>query len=350
MVSTINQGENSFLHTVKTVDWLINNTEVSIFDPIKFQGYQRKISSEHSEKIAKFLGTNFYLPTPIICACDSNYNDQIKLRIVDGQHRVEAFKILKDKNKSRFDKIKGFEISVIVMENVSDQTEIDTFITINKTSKRVDTSLAYVLKNKLNRDKGSHDLTISKYDYLAVELAVKLNEGDRSLLWKQKLSFTGVPTKESSETISLNSFVKATRRFIGQLDRRKVISIDWENEMEIKTCLNYIEHLINIIWIETQNKWPNLFSNKYKQANIIQGPIGYSSIMRFISNEIKNLPDEAITEIQNEKSMVNFLGKIINSINLKEDVWFSGNKFSKLTSESGYNIIVHELELSKRKM
>jgi len=209
----INQGEANFLHTTKTVDWLTYSTYVSVFDPIKFRGYQREINENHCKKIVKYLENNFYLPTPIICACDGIYNDETPLRIVDGQHRVHAFKQLKEKNNIRYENVKDYEISVIVMENVDEELEIDTFITINKTSKRVDTSLAYVLKNKINFDKKSEDLNIPKLDYLAVELAVKFIENN---YWENRISFTGPPSNKGPETISLNAFVKATRRLIGE--------------------------------------------------------------------------------------------------------------------------------------
>ena len=68
----IMQGNESFLHTAKTVDWLVNNTSVSVFDPIKFEGYQLEINENHCKKIVKYLETKFYLPTPIICACERN--------------------------------------------------------------------------------------------------------------------------------------------------------------------------------------------------------------------------------------------------------------------------------------
>lgn len=341
-ISEINQGINCFLHDTKTVEWLIENTTVSVFDPIKFNGYQREISENHCRKIVKYLEKEFYLPIPIICACDEKYNDNVSLRIVDGQHRVHAFRNIKKFNPSRYNEIKNFEISVIVMEEVNIDLEIDTFITINKTSKKVDTSLAYVLKNKLNVDKQSRNLTISKLDFLAVELAVELN--DNNFLWKNKISFTGSPNNKDYETISLNAFVKATRRLIGQLDRKKIINIEWQNKEEIDSCLAYIAKTLGCLWFGVVEKWPNLFAKEYGQSKIIQGPIGYSAITRFIANQINNLTPTEINEIISSDSLNSRISKWINSLSLQEDVWYSGNRFSRFTSESGYNIIVSELK------
>ncbi|MEQ7178066.1 DGQHR domain-containing protein [Enterococcus thailandicus] len=339
----IRQGDNSFLQTTKTVDWLVANTSVSVFDPVKFEGYQREINEIHCKKIVKYLEAQFYLPTPIICACDETYDPSTFLRIVDGQHRVHAFKELKKQNPSRYSEIKNYELSVIVMENVDVEIEIDTFITINKTSKRVDTSLAYILKNKINVDRNSENLTISKIDYLAVELAVKFSD---NYYWENKISFTGPTSNKGPETISLNAFVKATRRLIGQLDRKGIINITWNNKEEIDKCLNSVEKIVDNLWSHVMDKWPSLFHSGFEKLRIIQGPIGYSSITRFIANEIKDLHDKEVEEIKMSDSLDDRIYKWIDSVDLIEDVWLPGNRFSKFTSESGYNIVAAELKES----
>lgn len=345
-ITPIRQEDNTFLHTVKTVEWLVNNTTVSVFNPIEFTGYQREISDAHCAKIVNYLNSKFYLPTPIICACDYEYKDADSLRIVDGQHRVQAFRKLKEQNETRYNEIKDYQISVIVMEKVDIRLEIDTFITINKTSKRVDTSLAYVLKNKLNIEKNSADLNISKLDYIAVELAVLMNE--RNPLWKNKISFTESPKQSGPEVISLNAFVKATRRLIGQLEKKGIIEIKWENESEINECIELVEGKIGNLWKFIMGKWGNSIESNESNLKILQGPIGYSSITRFISNEIKDLGDDKLEGISGS-AIDMMIFNWINSINLSEDVWYPGNKFSKLTSESGYNIIAAELKKSMKK-
>lgn len=342
----ISQNGQTFLHTVKTVDWLVENTTVSVFDPVKFDGYQRAISDTHCGQIVKYLMKDFYLPTPIICACDKKYTDDTKLRIVDGQHRVEAFRKVKSRDIGRYNQIKNNEISVIVMEEVSLDLEISTFITINKTSKRVDTSLAYVLKNKLNVEKGSNDLSISKLDYIAVELASTI--GETNPLWKDRISFTGAPSQNGPETISLNAFVKATRRLMGQLERQGIIEINWENTSQVQECVKNAQEILNHLWKVVFSKWPNLFNKEHSYMKIIQGPIGYSSLTRFIANQVKQLNSSDANDIIESNSINNMISDWINSITVNEEVWYPGEKFSKLSSESGYNIIASELENSMR--
>ena len=48
------------LQTKKTVDWLVNNTSVNVFNPINFTGYQRQIDNKHCSKIADYLKQDFF--------------------------------------------------------------------------------------------------------------------------------------------------------------------------------------------------------------------------------------------------------------------------------------------------
>ena len=59
----------------KTVDWLVNNTSVNVFNPINFTGYQRQIDNKHCSKIADYLKQDFFLPTAIICSTDKEYTE-----------------------------------------------------------------------------------------------------------------------------------------------------------------------------------------------------------------------------------------------------------------------------------
>lgn len=327
----------SLLQTTKTVDWLINNTSVSVFDPIKFQGYQRQIDSNHCNKIVEYLKNDFFLPSSIICALDESFDLNKKLRIVDGQHRVQAFRILSTNFNARYNEIKDLEISVIVMEKVDEKSEIDTFITINKTSKKVDTSLAYVLKNKLNENHNSRDITISKREYLSVELAYLINTNELNNFWYNKILFEGNP-KNSTEYISLNAFVKSTRSFLLALERKNIISIEWNEQEDISKLIKMMDELLNFIWTQVNYKWPDLYYGNFEKRNIIQGAIGYTSINKFIIENLKNI-DKPI----DMESFKDYVVIWINSINIPSKYWEPGNKFSHYSSESGYKIVVNEL-------
>lgn len=335
------QGESKIIQTKKTVDWLVHNTQVNVFNPITFEGYQRSIDEKHCEKIVSYLSKEFFLPTSIICASRELYSPEKKLYIVDGQHRVCAFGLLKQRNPERYEQIKNNEISVIVLEQVEEDVEIDTFITINKTSKKVDTSLAYVLKNKINYNRASRDIGISKREYLSVELAGLLNNPRGNYIedfWEGRISFEGTPAKQSLQFISLNAFVKSMRAFLGCLEKHKIISLEWDNQDELNECIYAIERIMDSIWYEVRNKWPELFDSDLEKRRIIQGSIGFSSINRFL---IQNLKKKNV-----DMSIDGFIDQVaiwIRSIQYSSQGWLPGEAFSKYSSEAGFSIIAQEL-------
>lgn len=334
----INQKCNcKIIQDSKTVNWLVNNTHVRTFNNLDFTGYQRKVNEDHVLKIVDYLIKNeFYMPSSIICSSDEEVNKDTKLNIVDGQHRIEAFKRLKKIDEKKYCEIKDFELSVVILEKPSEELEIDTFITINKTSRKVDTSLAYILKNKINRKKlSSNDLTIAKKEFLAVELAIDINS-DKNTLWYNKILLEGNPRQNAYETISLNSFVKSVRVLISYLNKYNIININWTNEIELEEIKSNLKLVFLEMWKIIQFKWPNLFNDN---NSVIQGNIGVSSINKYIIMQMKTLK----TKYCSMEEFNDLVKKWIINLNVDEFSWLKGNEFSIYSSESGCNIIARNL-------
>lgn len=322
--------------TKKTVDWLVNNTVVSVFNPITFEGYQRQINENHCRKIVEFLCKDFFLPTAIICATSEKFNVDSRLRIVDGQHRVYAFRMLQKEHKDRYDEIKNKELPVIVMEGVDEKVEIDTFITINKTSKKVDTSLAIVLKNKINKYADSEDLSMPRAEYLAVEVALKLLTDPDCELWYDKILLEGT-TKNTPQLITLNSFVKPTRTLINNLVKKKLLVLDWRTKEEIYGYIAICQEVIMTIWNSVAIRWSDLFNGDLEKRRIVQGPIGYSSINRLVNMLLAKYDNISLNDFKQ------LIESKIRCISMDENCWLPGGYFSGFSSESGYSIIANEL-------
>ena len=332
----INQKDNSkIIQTKKSVEWLVNNTTTATFDPITFTGYQRSIDGKHCERIVEYIKKDFFLPTSIICATHEEFSENSKLTIVDGQHRIEAFKMLMRDDINRYEEIKKYELSVIILVKPSEKEEIDTFITINKTSKKVDTSLAFVLRNKLNYLENSDNLNISKFEYLAVEVAWKLNYNEFGL-WKDRILFEGPKLIENY--ISLNAFVKSFRVLLRYMEKYKIINVNWMSEVEIKELIKMLEEITGQIWKKIYNKWIILFDDA-KNNKILQGAIGFSSINRLIVIYLKEFNKELTLNEFKE-----LISNIIQSIEIDYRKWLPGNTYSKYSSESGYNFVAIDLK------
>lgn len=350
----IKQGDKNIVVTFKTVDWLVNNTQTSEFNPVDFTGYQRKIDDKHCDKIVDYLMKSFYMPATIICAIHSDYDENAKLYIVDGQHRIKAFSIIKDKNKDRYDAIKNEQIPVVVLVNPLPETEISTFITINKTAKKVDTSLAFVLKNKLNAEKISDDLMIPRREYISVESAWKINNNVASI-WKDRILFENSPSALTKESLSLNAWVKSIRVLLGCFERHKLITYKWETKEDIDELVDKTINLIDIIWDTVKNKWNELFDLDEKNYTIIQGAIGFNAIHKLVihtldffqSREVNVDNNVEIQPVKNSIIDLECYKKLVNNAILSNksvvDDWKPSGRYSSFSSESGYTLLGNEL-------
>lgn len=325
--------EYRLLVTMKPIEWLIENTKVCVFDPVSFEGYQRQIDNKHCMKIVSYLLKDSFLPSAIICSNRQQSLDN-KLWIVDGQHRVEAFKILRTENNQRYKEIASVEIPVVIMDNVPIEKEIETFITINKTSKKVDTSLAYVLKNKISQGEG--DMAMPKSEYISVEAARKLSLEGESKIWDGRILFEG-NVKLAEEYISLNAFVRATRVLINLMWKKKVISFDWQKYSDVEEATRTATLLIDFIWKRVQLRWPELFMYNEEDRRIIQGSIGYTAITRSLVKLMRN------KNVHDQDSFMKEASDIIFSFKVGPEKWMSKGIYSKYSSESGYKIVSDEL-------
>ena len=332
----IQQDGNLLIITSKSIEWLTHHTEVSIFDPVHFDGYQRQIDENHCLKIVNYLQTSCFLPSAIICACEK-YDEDVNLRIVDGQHRIAAFKLLAEKSPERYNLIKYQEIPVVVMVGVPLTTEIQTFITINKTSKKVDTSLAYVLKNKLS--KPGDDMVMSRAEYVAVEVAQLLNEEEECGLWANKILYEGF-VKKSNRYISLNAFVRATRILVNTFNQIGVINLNWNSdtkEEDVHQVVEKTHNLIIFIWETVYQRWPEMKNASFEEKQILQGAIGYTAITKTLVKSIKH------NYLSSGLSLKSFISKTILSFNVPYYQWTRDGAFSKYSSDSGYKIVSEAL-------
>lgn len=329
---------------VQTVDWLVENTMANKFriEDGNVMGYQREIKDSHVAKIVNYIkNNNFYFPSNIVCSIPDNTRlleknilkkNNKQYFVVDGQHRIEAFRIIKRDDPNTYKNIKDYSIPITKLTNVDESKEISTFITINKTSRKVDTSLAYALKKRLE-DFGAES-GISKVDYAAIMLAENVND-DELNFWHNQISFES-GNKKSDCLLSLNAFVKATRRLIRALEKKQLIKLDANDDASFKPIIDRIKSVLNCIWENVEKKWGDLFEKEQVPNNVLLGPIGFTSICKYIAYQITKEPISDIIE--------NDINRFIKNIGYGSEEWLKYNdpakkKFCKYTSESGYSVI-----------
>ena len=328
-VNKINQIHSEFAgieSSNMTIDDLIRLTEVDIFDPRTFKGYQREINEKHVSKIEKYIieefeKGNFLFPSPIICSLRENE----KMYIVDGQHRVQSFKNIKYKDNALYDRIKDYEVNIITLIKPSIKLEVETFITINKTSKKVDTSLALIAKT-LYSDFDEREISARK-QYILVEIARKLDSSKDSNFYNN-IAWEGTP-RASGKLISLNSFVRAYMPIVNYLNKKNLIDLN-----NLTECIDLCLEVINTIWNSIENKWPQLFKNNWENS-IIQGTIGSSAIVKFINSYLK----EKSVVISDMQSLLEEINIAIKSINSSYENWLPNGSYARYSSGAGHTII-----------
>jgi DGQHR domain len=309
-----------------TIDDLIRLTEVDVFDPRTFKGYQREINEKHVSKIEKYIleefeKGNFLFPSPIICSLRENE----KMYIVDGQHRVQSFKNIKYKYKALYDRIKDYEVNIITLIKPTIKLEVETFITINKTSKKVDTSLALIAKT-LYSDFDEREISARK-QYILVEIARKLDSSKDSNFY-DNIAWEGTP-RATGKLISLNSFVRAYMPIVNYLNKKNLIDLN-----NLTECIDLCIEVINTIWNSIENKWPQLFRNNWENS-IIQGTIGSSAIVKFINSYLK----EKSVVISDMQSLLEEINIAIKNINCSYENWLPYGSFASYSSGAGHTII-----------
>ena len=332
-----------------SVDWLVENTMVNKFSIDEkdgsLHGYQREPKDSHIKKIIDYVLKNkFYFPSCIVCSNPADGTDNKKILqqnkktyfIVDGQHRIEAFRRMKNDPDSqhRYNEIKDYTIPLTILDQVDEKIEISTFITINKTGRKVDTSLALILKNKM--DKKYPDEKDAKIDYLAVELARKMN-GDEKGLWFGQIAFG---EKVKKKALSLNAFVKAIRRNIRMLEKNNLIDLANLKNDSVNTTIDLLQRIQDYIWGSVRKKWPDLFHDEIFSKSVIAGPIGFTSINKYILSQVNDCnADENLIREKIENS--------IECIDCPSKLWLKSDIFATYSSESGYSKIVKILKGEK---
>ncbi|MFO3796515.1 MAG: DGQHR domain-containing protein [Anaerolineales bacterium] len=117
----------------------------------KDEGYQRALSETRVEKIAQYIDAGSYFPTAIVVTFNNATLDKQGKRlsvpnvedagwIIDGQHRMAGAHAAK----------RDVIVAVVAFLDLDLRTQINQFVTINRTAKGVPTSLYYDLMPQLD--------------------------------------------------------------------------------------------------------------------------------------------------------------------------------------------------------
>ncbi|WP_426355443.1 DGQHR domain-containing protein [Exiguobacterium sp. R-39] len=360
------QNNKKFYLTKIKIHEILENYVVDVYQPDTEEGYQRPPISAHYKKFGKYILNNidtFTLPQSILVAVSKEFinNDteklviSDKLRIVDGQHRIEGFKFLKSNFPSEYKKIENIEIptTIMIVDNDTDRKkkqEIEAFINLNSKGKKVSTDLALNIldliteskDNDLNIDDISEDSKrifilkhIKEYSLnVSLRAAKKLNL-DSNSLWYDGIIMT---PGESYKIISINAFQKSLIQlcedFMEKIFYEKGLIFDADSNDDKLT--EEFKAFIENIWVINSRKWSDCFnlseeylSPKYNKKFNIQKGIGLFSL-HIIAKESLN-SSESISDA------IKLYERTINDSKVVSNDWIIGGKFSTFNSQQGFS-------------
>ncbi|KRF01080.1 hypothetical protein ASG89_26085 [Paenibacillus sp. Soil766] len=351
---TAHQNNFSMHIVVLTIEELVFGTYVLQFNSEEenSRGYQRPLLPSHFRKITKYLqGSGAILPPAILTASEPGnieYNQNRlgiigKLRVVDGQHRIAAFKQLREIDEFKYSEIKHYEIPVIIMIIPEEKQihEINTFININSKGKKVSTDLAIRLREQI-RDKGENNFYFNKVEVIediATKITKSINSNENSV-WYNAIK---VGPDQSGRIISINAFNKSLFDLLSLFWENKKLS----NEIEAKHYTEFFQQLLVECWDSVMSKWPGCFNfkneEKYNSYYNIQKGIGVNSLHIILTRIIRSKYQECPTLELLKTAVVNDFIKILKKTIVTDEDWMIGGEFMGFASRAGFNQVAERI-------
>ncbi len=345
----LKQGNFTMYLVSLSVSDLINSTKVEYYESAKDDGYQRPLIPSHYRKISKYLQTEEkpILPPAILTAVNPeqvNEGAQLaikgELRVVDGQHRIQGIKYLRDIDIHAFKSIENYEFPVVVMviSNIDKIHEVNTFININSKGKKVSTDLAIQLKERIRREipqlmfENEGELLAS----IVTNVTYRINNRKESV-WYQAIRLGDDLRKE--RPISINAFTQSIRDIIQSVILyRKPI----KNSSDIEDITEETTTLLIRAWEIVEKRWKECFRDNIDTYNYsirynIQKGIGVFSLHKILNELVK-------TSVGDIEHALNRFKNIVNESRVYSNEWLIGGKFSAFNSRAGFEKIAQHIK------
>lgn len=261
----------------------------------KTEGYQRALSPSRVRSISKYVSGGGVVPGNIILSLDAGEysveNKQLIIPkrpdvawVIDGQHRLAG---CYEASKDGYD----VDLSVAAFTNITIESQIEIFITINREAKGVPSSLYLDLLKHLPRQKTDREIV----DERVADIARRINSDEASPFF-QRLIFTR--TARAGE-ISLTNFARVVRPHLAR--PTGVLSLYTQPEQE-GALNNYFSALRTV--------FPKHFKN---DAPIFFKTLGFGAVWRAFplvlnlsQKTYKSFSVAAVSKILKEISDFNF--------------------------------------------
>jgi DGQHR domain-containing protein len=342
----------------------------------KEAGYQRFPELKRIEKIKNYIQVeveNPIFPTAVLVnarkpitfkpynekindSCGEITVDQI-LYIIDGQHRIEAFKDMME-NKELIARYGYMELPIIILSNFDYIEEVQQFFVINSRQKTIKTDLA----QRIFLEIGKNDMETrlisekDKWQIPVIKVIDQLN-ADVDSEW---YSLIGLPDDNKDirkeRVISQNSFITSLKPFFSGAYRRWIYNHE-DSSSDGKIILEQCSYLIDNYWKMISKVYPGSFENK--KGSILFKTIGVYSLHMLLANYMAN--NNLTAEKKNIQKIMDGIKELLEFArdysSFGEEFWKVGNKDAlrkgtsagSYSSSSGHNKIAMAI-LNKKKI
>jgi DGQHR domain-containing protein len=374
------QINQEYISTVMPLHLIIDNYRVLEYGKEKY-GYQRAPKLQHYKKIADAIINDINTPItpssiilgineedlPLIfdiiekdinngtTLLEMNFNkknDNVKFRIIDGQHRIKGLERAIDQlhNNKLAENIRNYNINVIVMisKSYKRKPEVEVFSSINAKAKPIKMDLTILAEYEYDLIEESIDFSVQPY--LAVKTIYLLNSGENCKNWKNAI----IIDPNSSGKLGCVGFKSFYESIIpvcklSEINLQMVSEISsFENKKDyLNIKANDIAHMLGECWIIVFHKWnvskeDYIFDSDgfagvfYDEQYYLQRNMGVLALNRIICDCFKETNDYSDT-------ITKFKTIIMNS-KLTTNDWSRTGKFSGMSSLAGVSKIIKSIK------
>lgn len=351
-------------------------------DVEKYLGIQRPLDKSRVAKIKQYIQSpDASFPTGIVLSIDpkcadfdpensfltlrefvsefvEDQNENINLqkiaKVLDGQHRIEAFMNAQGNFDFTLD-IKIFELNVVIFIGLDIDEQANIFATINLAQTKVNKSLVYDLEG-LSKVRSPFRT--------GHKIAVALDTADESSPLYRRIKRLGVKThgRENSEPLTQAVFVESLMKLITPdpfddrmqvLKGKKLKKVDQETLKKYPFRNLFIEDKDNDIALiifnyfkSIEKKWPIAWNEVDTIGNILPKSNAFKAFMRYLKTLYLSIVGNEVGRVVSiEEFSTHFDSYIIN-----DQDFTSGNFLPGSGGESAfYKILTKQLQISDLK-
>ncbi len=370
------QEEQEFISIVLPVGFIIDNSEVLVYGKDKTYGYQRAPRKDHYSKIATGIlsspkGKGLVSPNSIVLGMNKDdinelfaidrpfqgsserellrmvpieNKKQIKMRIIDGQHRIMGFKEAVYRDPSRKDEIYAYLVNVIIMlvDPAHRLTEVQVFSDINSKAKPIKMDLTILAKYQYYLLEQPDDMHIKQY--LETRVLEKINSGEKCMYWENAITF-GINDDKKVGSVGFKTFLQSIEKLCNDMltpIEKDLQEKDFDKKKEkLDELAEKVYAILSDCWNVVLKKWPaqnervimendEVYHIFYDEDYYLQRTMGTVAI------------NSMITEYVIKKDVDAFI-EAINNSRLRLEDWRVKGKFAGLNSLSGTKKIVNAI-------